>query len=256
MMRLENIATAMNEFTAASPWNVVESLQDMRIFEAPLIGVAAATDSLFERLKEPDAVGPRHKSPLEWLDGAQSVISWFLPFTETVRVANRTEGQPSTEWLYARIEGQAFNEALHRHLIDYLKKAGIKVVAPIFDGRFSVVERRSNWSERHVAFVAGLGTVSLSCSFISKRGSAGRIGSVIVDLPLEPSVREYTEKDENCSKCGTCIRRCPPQAIDQNGKNHQICAGFLAETNIKYHPRYGCGKCQTGVPCEYQIPRK
>jgi hypothetical protein len=22
----------------------------------------------------------------------------------------------------------------------------------------------------------------------------------------------------------------------------------------RFRPRYGCGKCQTGVPCEHQIP--
>ena len=31
---------------------------------------------------------------------------------------------------------------------------------------------------------------------------------------------------------------------------------LLEETKKKYAPRYGCGKCQTKVPCESRIPGK
>ena len=105
-----------------------------------------------------------------------------------------------------------------------------------------------------MAFIAGLGTLSLNRSLITERGSAGRLGSVVTDLPLKPTPRYYKEIEENCTHCGACIHRCPPQAIDETGKNHAICSNYLDGVLKQFSPRYGCGKCQTAVPCEERIP--
>lgn len=246
----------MNEFVEESALNVVPELNHMRIFGLPLIGVASAADPLFTRLKEPDGVGDLHLSPEEWLPESQSVISYFLPFTEVVRAANRTPGDPAIEWLFGRIEGQAFNNALSRMLAEKLINSGYKALVPAQDPRFTIVNRRSNWSERHVAFVSGLGTISLNRSLITRRGSAGRLGSIVTSLQLQETPRYYEAFDENCNHCGACIKRCPPQAIDATGKNHAVCDLYLDETKQRYQPRYGCGKCQTAVPCEKGIPDK
>jgi len=253
---LEEIVQAMNRFFKDNPLNIASELNNLQLYDPPLVAVAAATDPLFDRLKEADAVGPQHMSPQEWLPGSKAVVSYFLPFTPTVRKANRTLGLPSVEWLYGRIEGEKFNQAMHKFLVDYFTAAGYQAVAPALDPRLKVVSRRSNWSERHVAFVAGLGTFSLSRSLITKAGSAGRVGSVIVDAGLEPTPRYYTEQEENCSKCGACILRCPPQAIEVTGKDNAICADYVDRVKIRFAPRYGCGKCQAGVPCEERIPAK
>ncbi|VBB07245.1 alpha-helical ferredoxin [Lucifera butyrica] len=255
-MDIINIEEAINEFWSDNPLNIVKDLNSLQIFDKPLIGVASAYDPLFEQLKEETAVGPHHMSPQEWLPGSQSVISYFLPFTEEVRTANRRMGQPAREWLYGRIEGQQYNNALCQFLVRWFTAAGYEAVGPSVDKRFQVTNKRSNWSERHVAFIAGLGTLSLSCSIITKRGSAGRLGSVIVNTLLESTPRYYTEKDENCTKCGACILRCPPLAINENGKNHAVCSDYLDRVLARFSPRYGCGKCQTGVPCETKIPDK
>jgi epoxyqueuosine reductase QueG len=122
--------------------------------------------------------------------------------------------------------------------------------APALDSRFAVVDRRSNWSERHAAFVAGLGTFSLNRSLITELGSAGRLFSVVTELALKPTPRPYTKFDEYCTKCGACIRRCPPRAVDENGKDNAACSQYLQRVLRRYQPRYGCGKCQTAVPCE------
>ena len=133
----------------------------IRIFGDPLVGIAAPDDSLWAALKAPDAVGPEHLSPTEWLPGAGAVISYFLPFTAAIREANRTEGQPALEWLYGRYEGEIFNVSMRKMLVELLDEAGYRAVAPALDARFAIRERRSNWSERHAAFVAGLGTFCL-----------------------------------------------------------------------------------------------
>ena len=255
-MLLPDIIRMLGEFTNGSPLNRVPDLDNLRIFDSPLVGVAAVSDPLFERLKQPDAIGPNHLSPQEWLPESLSVISFFLPFTDVVRASNRQSGLPSQEWLYGRIEGQAFICALCKMLVEQLQKAGFQAIAPAIESRFTVIDRRSNWSERHVAFIAGLGTLSLNRSLITKVGSAGRIGSVVTSLELPPTLRYYTEIEENCSHCGACIRRCPPVAINEQGKDHAVCSAYLDGILKQFTPRYGCGKCQTAVPCEAEIPTK
>lgn len=263
-MLLKNIQDEINEFVLSSPENFIEkpeilstpltNFSRLQLFDLPLVGVADAADTLWSKLKDPEVIGPRHMSPVEWLQDAKTVISYFLPYNERVREANRIKDVTASEWLYGRWEGEMFNQALLDFIVKTVKKAGGYAIAPVQDKRFKVLERRSNWSERHVAFVAGLGTFSLSRSLITKFGCAGRFGSVIVDLDFESTHRDYKAFDEYCTKCGACAKRCPPHAIDENGKDNAICAVYLDRQKKIYNPRYGCGKCQAGVPCENRIP--
>jgi epoxyqueuosine reductase len=253
-MLLDTIKQLLDDFVLISPQNVVPDLGMMQIFEPPLVAVARAADAYWETLKQPAIVGPHHLSPNEWLRGANSVISCFLPHTERVRFANRLKGDPATEWLYGRYEGEAFNNALCDVLVEAIRQAGGAAMVPSQDGRFAVVDLRSNWSERHAAFIAGLGTFSLNRSLITESGSAGRFMSVITDLPLTPTPRLYTAVDEYCNHCGACIERCPPHAISEEGKDNAICLNYLREMKIRFAPRYGCGKCQTAIPCEAGRP--
>lgn len=253
-MLLNDLAAAAARFVEESPLNYVAALDGLRIYDPPLVGAAAADDPLFAALKSPAAVGPHHLSPAEWLPGARTAIAYFLPFTLAVREANRSRDLPATEWLYGRIEGEAFNVALRRYLAELLAADGHEALVPILDERFKVVERRSNWSERHVAYVAGLGTLSLNCSLITARGAAGRVGTLVTTADLAPTPRPYSETHEYCTRCGACISRCPVAAIDDNGKSHPLCSDFLDRMLERYRPRYGCGKCQTDVPCEDGIP--
>lgn len=253
-MLLQIIKENMVEFIQNNELNFVEELDNMQIWDQPLIGVASVSDPLWKKLKEPEVVGPGHLTPEEWLPGAKSVISYFLPFTEHIRSSNRSKGLPSKEWLYGRCEGEVFNNALRGLIVRLIENAGGRAVAPSLDNRFKVANHISNWSERHAAFIAGLGTFSLNYSLITNLGSAGRFGSVITDIEFEPDSRPYEKIDEYCTKCGECIGRCPPLAIDENGKDAESCSKFLNKTLKLNKPRYGCGKCQTAVPCEYQNP--
>ncbi|TWH46188.1 epoxyqueuosine reductase [Sporomusa sp. KB1] len=263
-MLLQDIQKKVNEFTLNSPKNIVEKLETistpptsynrMQIWDLPLIGVASATDGLWETFKQPDIIGSHHMNPHEWMPGAKSVIVYFLPYTQRIREANRIQGVTATEWLYGRWEGEILNMALRRFIVELVEKARHHALAPLLDERFAIVNLRSNWSERHAAFVAGLGTFSLSRSLITRQGSAGRCGSVIVDFHLDPTQRAYTEVDEYCSHCGACTKRCPAQAIDKAGKDNQICQEYIGREKEIYVPRYGCAKCQTRVPCENKIP--
>ncbi len=47
---------------------------------------------------------------------------------------------------------------------------------------------------------------------------AGRFGSIVTDLYLKPENREYENIYEYCSRCGTCVKQCPVNAISmENG---------------------------------------
>ena len=254
-MFLNMLEEKMVDFTQNSEQNFLNEFDMMQIYDLPLLGVAGASDPLWKIMKEPNIIGPDHLTPKEWLPEANSVISYFLPFTEEIRSSNRLKGMPSKEWLYGRCEGEMFNNAMRGLIIDEIETADGKALAPALDKRFTVNNHKSNWSERHVAFIAGLGTFSLSHSLITNRGTAGRFGSVVVDLKLEPKQRLYQDVEEYCSKCGTCIKICPPQAITENDKDDESCSWYLDKMLELNRPRYGCGKCQTAVPCENKNPK-
>lgn len=252
---LTTLEEKLADYIQNNEQNFITKLNMMQIYDQPLLSVAAASDPLWLKMKEPTIIGSQHLTPKEWLPEAKSVISYFLPFTTIIRTSNRLEGLPSKEWLYGRCEGEMFNNALRLLIIDLVEANGGQALAPALDKRFTVDNHTSNWSERHVAFIAGLGTFSMSHSLITRLGTAGRFGSVIVDLEFEIKPRPYQEVDEYCDKCGTCIDRCPPQAITENGKDKESCFQYLNKMFELNKPRYGCGKCQTNVPCEYRNPK-
>jgi epoxyqueuosine reductase QueG len=247
----------ISDYLSESPENYVPELGNLEIFSAPLVAFASATDSIFTTYKDPNVIGPQHLSPTEWLPGARTVIAYFLPFSERVRGSNGAcEGLPSLEWVYGRYEGEMVNDGVRRFISDAIEKIGGRAFVPSFDSaRYSVINRRSTWSERHAAYAAGLGTFSLGRSLITKKGCAGRYGSVITDLIFNTNVRPYSTVDAYCNNCGECIRRCPAGAIQSWGKDLSRCSDYQdAHVKPKFVPRYGCGKCQTAVPCEAGIP--
>lgn len=257
-MFLSRLEKRITDFIQSSPHNFVGELGGMQIYTQPLIGVADASDPMWEQLKKVEVVGPDHLTPTEWLPEAKSVISYYLPFTKQIRSSNHKKGFPSIEWLYGRYEGEIFNNTLRKMIIAEIELNGEKAVAPALDERFSINNHISNWSERHAAFIAGLGTFSWSHTLITHLGTAGRIGSVITNEKLEFTPRTYNEIDQYCNKCGDCIKRCPPRAINEpktineNNMDKERCSKFLDRILERNHPRYGCGKCQTAVCCEDQ----
>lgn len=266
----------LGDFVELSTGNLISKQQaisdqvvGLRLYDRPLAASASVSDPLFLDLKKEGAIGPHFRTPLEWWEEGKSVISFFLPYTKQIKEANRlSRKEPALEWLYGRVEGQEFLTQVCGHLKSLLEAEGGKVFVPAWDPLFWKTESpkgveseeyefTSNWSERHVGFVCGLGTFGLSRGLITKAGIAGRLASVITDLEFEPTGREYTDLYEYCSKCGACVKRCPVNAISlERGKEHRPCGKFMDDTKKKYAPRYGCGKCQTGVPCESRIPAK
>lgn len=262
----EKLKIKMAEFVTRDSRNAMPAHGGMAIYEQPLTAFADASDPIFEQLKTKDVLGPQFIVPKAWLTSAAAVVSYFLPFTKEVRASNRLPGMVSEEWASARIDGEAFNNALRLFVADFLRCEGYEAVAPSLDPRFSVSVPPeggcgvSNWSERHVAYVAGLGTFGLHKGLITQKGSAGRFGSVVTSLPLAPTKRPYSGAFDYCpyiteEKCGSCVARCPARAITPTGKDKEICARYIdTEVRPRFAPRYGCAKCNVAVPCEAGIP--
>ena len=239
-----------------------DSYVGMRFYEPPLLAVGSASDPAFETLRRPEVVGPHHMLPSDWLPEARSVISLFLPFTERVITSNTVDPvQPSWEWLFTRVDGQQHLLATAALVRDALIAQGYQAVVPQIDDRYlmrvspaqmeiPVPVFSSNWSERHVAFITGIGTFGRSTNLISKRGTCGRLVSIVTDWEAEPDRRDYEGMYDYCSNCGACYDACPGHAYSGGDKDIRLCSAFLQENCAKYAPRYGCGKCQSGLPCQ------
>jgi epoxyqueuosine reductase len=256
-------------------------------FEEPLVGFASGMDSLFFEYKT--IIGSFHLTPREIISAALkekgrgllfseieqiSVISWVLPISEDTRKSNRREGQfPSKLWVYTKEFGEACNNALRRHVTGFLEDLGHLAVAPTLLPSFQSFRDEnigwtSFWSERHIAYTCGLGTFSLNDGFITPKGMAMRVGSVVTLLKLTPSEKRYRHPKENClqfrnEKCGKCISRCPAGAITEKGHDKDKCHDYIDSDPVKAkrseyglkNPSPSCGLCQTNVPCEFEIPR-
>ncbi len=279
MNKIIEIQGKMTALLERDAINFIE--KDVNFFDAPLIGVADAKDQLFSRYKnEEQIIGSIFRQPAEWVPDAKSVISYFLPFSSELRRSNYFQGPAaSVWWLHGRFRGEKINDKLRKLVVDELIKIGGKAVAPLLwhddpslrhkNYYVSLETQSSNWSERHAAYAARLGTFSHQRSLISEKGCAGRYGSVITDLWFEPTKRSREDLDEYClskrgEMCGKCIERCPSGAITPEGKDKQVCYDhFIAKDpcatlkNEKERLGYGysmCGKCQLMVPCESRIP--
>lgn len=262
-MNIQSIQSKAKELLQLSETNRINNRFDA--YSAPIIAVAAADDPLFEELCKPGIIGTHFRKPEFWLPDAKSVISIFFPITDAVKESNCAERKdPSSEWLYARYEGQQMINEITRDLAEWIQRNGYHAVAPSLDSRFCAAGPKdrgfgtfnSNWSERHIAYISGHGTFGLSKGLITRSGITGRFSSIITDMLLSPTQRAYTELYEYCNKCGACIGKCPVDAISmESGKAHLPCSDFIDQIQEKYDPRYGCGKCQCGVPCASKIPK-
>ena len=261
----DSLTEFLGELVRTDPRNALPEGDNPPIWAEPLVAIASAKDPLFETLKQPGVVGPLHVDADYWLSGAKTVISFFVPFSKPVMDSyEKRSSLPSLEWVSSRQNGEVFVNVMRRGLQRYLEKQGGRAAVPNLDPRYKAQNWIPMWSERHVGFIAGLGTFGLHAGLLTEKGAAGRIGSVVTDLELTPTVRPYTDIYEYClwkteGRCGACIIRCPVDAIDTEGKNHKVCV-TNGDKNIRpafsewgYH---SCGHCQNHLPCSHHLPRR
>ncbi|MGD9073754.1 MAG: epoxyqueuosine reductase [Desulfobacteraceae bacterium] len=271
----------IQDFIRQSPENTLQNKTHEKAFEAPLVGFSRGDDPLYEAYK--DHVGPFYLTPWEIFavtfrdfsvtPEELTIISWILPQTEVTKADNRKENfYPSERWARARIFGEEVNEKLRKHVVASMESEGYQVVAPSLTPQFSIrispqYGFASTWSERHAAYASGLGTFGLCDGLITPKGKAMRTGSVLARIQVPPTPRPYTDHHEYClfftkGICGICIKRCPVGAITEAGKDKPTCYKHLFPVTKDYvtskygFDGYGCGLCQTKIPCESKIPVK
>ena len=294
-MKRDSIQKLAEEFIETSPFNHIgphtndaEDVYGLRVFDGPLMAIGRADDPYWQKLWEPQIVGAQFMLPTEWVSGAKSVISFFLPATQKIKDETAKDRlKVPKEWLCARTDAQWVLMSLVDLVCETLHAEGYQAIVPSDDPRFtfrgsmrestfggrlnnfkeygrseeeyeeyiaqpcyarmqSIVfpPYNSNWSERHVAFVCGLGTFGLSTNLITEKGSSGRFMSVVTDWEADRyDVRPYTDYMEYCNRCGKCVTCCPGGAITLEGKSKKQCHSFFQGFIYSYDdvPRYACG---------------
>lgn len=269
----------ITRFIADSSTNSLHDASATRAWDAPLVGFARGDDPLFAFLHEdigafywtPEqafrAAYPNQPTPAHEL----SVICWVLPQSQLAKSENaRATDGPSEPWARSRYFGEMCNDDLRRHVVAQFTQIGIPAVAPMLAPGWAwhtsaKYGDASNWSERHAAYIAGLGTFGLSDGLITAAGKAHRCGSVVARIALEPTPCPYKGIHDYCLQfqgkpCNACARRCPVGAITPAGHDKVRCRAFTAgQAAAISRDQYGipttpCGLCQTGVPCESCIP--
>jgi len=232
-----------------------------RIWRDPLV-VTARTDYRFEALRR--WVASDHLLPEDLLDGARSVVVFFLPFVARLADENDPGKRPSRSWGLAyestneliRLVGEALEVLLGRH--------GCRSATTPPTHNFDHERLISRWSHKHLAYLSGLGRFGVNAQLITPSGCAGRLGSLVTDADLgdDPLVTNR----ELClhrlgAGCLECVERCPVSAVGPDGIDRHRCwkrlqsnlrrtdslAGLDAETRV-------CGKCQVLLPCSLEAP--
>jgi len=269
----------ITDFVSASPLNTLGLPEGEVAWDSPLVGFSRGDDPIYSEYKL--HIGDFYWTPLEIFQLTfpnvetkaeyLTVISWILPQTQATKDENAAQKvYPSRRWAAARDMGENFNVALRQHVVKTLLQAGVEAVAPMLSPHWSRQTSEccgfaSNWSERHAAHAAAMGTFGLCDGLITPVGKAIRTGSVVARLEVHPTPRPYRDHHAYClfyshGICQKCAERCPVQAISSEGHDKVRCQSHLEKAKSYIHKKYGlenkvgCGLCQVGVPCESHIP--
>lgn len=275
------ITAVIKDFVTQSAENDMGLLKKEKIFDTPLVGFSSGTDPLYDEYKS--HIGSFYFTPFELFAESfpnkkytaenLTVISWIIPSTAATRKEQGAQKRyPSERWARTRDLGEKFNNAIRIHVVEQLTAAGIAAVAPLLaphwarysEGPYSPC---SNWSERHAAYAAGLGTFGLCDGLITPVGKAVRIGSVIAAIQIPPSTRPYNDHHAYClhfteNICRKCIPRCPVKALNEERHDKNRCMQYTEQTMNRYIKKeygfetYACGLCQCDVPCTDRIPTR
>lgn len=280
---------AIKQYVSSSPLNHLTAFDNAPIVDEPIVAFADGDDPIFQEYKH--LIGDFHLTPREllekyvaakrWRFGTKSsmdrigVISWALPLTFETRLHERTSpygGSP--RYNHSRWVGIKLYESVEQFVASLIEVLGENAVAPTQSRFFEIKDMpggwlSANWSERHVAYAAGLGTFGLNGLMITSRGCAVYLGSVVCDKALTPTPRAAS-RVANCpyfldASCGLCIEHCTGSAISPEGRSNVACLKNLRDEQANnvinmgldiglVGPAPACGRCSTGLPCEDRIP--
>ena len=271
------VTSLIEDFTLTSPLNTLNLQTGEKAFDKPIVGFSRGDDPIYQQYKK--LIGPYHWTPIEIFkltfpdvkarDGELTVISWAHPITKPIKSDLREKRKiPSEKWVRNRLYGEVLNDAQRKYVSHALTNSGHPAVAPTLSPDYKATFW-APWSERHAAYVSGLGTFGLCEGLITPKGKAVRLGSVVAKIQIEPTLRPYDNHHAYClfytkGTCGMCMKRCPAGAVTEDGHDKMKCYKQKiatqeyaeSEFHLTGEDAYGCGFCQTGVPCESGIPVK
>jgi epoxyqueuosine reductase QueG len=282
----------------SKPAQIPEKYGGGQVFVTPLTGVSRGDDHIFAKFKE--VVAKEHLTPSEmWVQSGLPddvnlaarlrIVSIIFPYVRQIREEGKKSDKDMPPEIYcvARNFANPFMDAVLDETVGFFQKHGFRATSGTRSGAYQILSREhpfrrySNWSERHIAFAAGLGTFSLHEGLISEAGCNIRIASVLTDASLEVTPRKSDEPYGNClhyanGTCGECIAKCPTGAITSNGHDKLDCHLYGKKVReemlrrplssmLKPHRRrvngvertiygVGCALCQFGVPCMDRNP--
>ena len=229
------------------------------MWKEPIIEIISAENERFYSLKQ--SVSPEHLMPNDILSDAKSIISFFIPFEETVVKSNIRGTLVSKEWVLAYIKTNDLINEINNKIELLMNKNRYKAGKIPATHNFDEEKLISNWSHRHIAHIAGIGTFGINNMLITKNGCCGRFGSIIINYKQEKYKQDIVIK-EKClnkanGKCGICRKKCIVNAYENNNFNRRKCYEKCLE-NAGYYKSIGfadvCGKCLVGLPCSMKKP--
>ncbi|MHC4133303.1 MAG: hypothetical protein ACYSR3_15165 [Planctomycetota bacterium] len=245
-------------------------------------------------------MGPKHLTPAEmWIQSGLPedthlatqlrIVSILFPYVDLIREESKTAKEmPAEIYSVGRNFANGFMDDVLEKTVAFFQDKGFLAVSGMHSPAFQLIFNKNPmsiyavWSERHMAFAAGLGTFSLYEGFISGIGCNIRIASIITNAPLDITPRKGDDPYANClyyanGKCKKCAERCPGDAISEDGHDKLKCHLYgqvVAEEmtgrlkgilkpykriiNGKEQRSYpvGCAFCQFDVPCMKKNPVK
>ena len=230
-------------------------------------GFAAGDDPLYAYYKK--EIGEFFWTPAEAFrkfypeaqveDKDLTVLSIVFASDEHTRELQRGQKKaPNFRWLYARNCFETIEGELCDHIIARLAQAGIRAVAPDMSPQWGWRQSEKfglscNWSHRHSAYIAGLGTFGLCDGMITRLGKAVRFTTLVLETKLPADPRPYKDYHYWClfyrtGKCDACIKACPAGAISKKGHKKDLCQAYIEDFKHSYQryqwfDRYG--DCKT-----------
>ncbi len=237
---------------------IVSSSPSRDLWRHPLVAFADAHDPLFGLLRV--TAHPSHLAPSDILDGAQTVVVYFIPFSGEVVASNTGTRYASDLWIRAYRETNSLVDEINNAVDSLLATGGFRSRGIRATHDFEVDTLTSPWSHRHAAVVAGLGTLGANRMLITEVGCCGRIGSIVTEATISPGQRPSEEfcLFKRSGMCLACLRRCPVGALGPDRFDRRACYDNLLVNDRLHddmHPADACGKCLCGLPCSLSAPR-